>query len=317
MATGAAAGAIDSGARLAQRNCDSSAASTGGSGDESDLATQNFILHGCIMLPDLPRNGLKCKFMSQLLAGKTALILGIANKWSIAYAIAKAFRREGAKLILTYQGERLKQSVEELGGELGAASAFDCDVTKPADLERLTETLKAEGRLDAVVHSIAFANREDISRPFVETSRDGFSLALDVSAYSFVAVAKATAPLMTEGGALMTLTYLGSTRVLENYNVMGVAKAALEASVRYLASDLGSSRIRVNAISAGPIKTAAARGIKDFSKILEAVSSRAPLRRNTDPAEVADLAVFLASDMGRGVTGDVLFVDSGFHIMGL
>jgi enoyl-[acyl-carrier protein] reductase I len=255
--------------------------------------------------------------MSQILEGKTALILGVANKWSIAYAIAQAFRREGAKLILTYQGERLKRTVEELGGELGAASVFDCDVTRDDDLARLTETLKAEGRLYAVIHSIAFANREDLDRPFVETSRAGYLLAQEVSAYSMVAVARATAPLMTAGGAMITLTYLGSSRVLPNYNVMGVAKASLEAAVRYLASELGPQRIRVNAISAGPIKTASARGVKDFSKIMAAIPEHAPLRRNTDPAEVADAAVFLASDLGRGVTGDVMFVDAGYHIMGL
>src|SRR5271154_6206888 len=255
--------------------------------------------------------------MSQLLAGKTALILGIANKWSLAYAIAQAFRREGARLLLTYQGERLKRTVDELGAGLGAARIFDCDVTKDDDLARLTETLKGGDRVDVVVHIIAFANREDLDRPFVETSRAGYMLAQEVSAYSMVAVARATAPLMTEGGAMITLTYLGSTRVLTNYNVMGVAKASLEAAVRYLASELGPRRIRVNAISAGPVKTASARGIKDFSKILQVVQAKAPLRRNTDPAEVADMAVFLGSDLGRGVTGDVLFVDSGFHIMGL
>ena len=248
-----------------------------------------------------------------LLEGKTALILGIANKWSLAYAIAQAFHREGANLILTYQGERLRETVEELGAEVGASKIFDCDVTKPEDLARLGEL----GRLDIVVHSIAMANREDLSRPFVETSREGFLLAQEVSVYSLLAVARATAPLMTEGGAIMTLTYLGSTRVLTNYNVMGVAKAGLEATVRYLAGELGEKKIRVNAISAGPIKTAAARGIKDFSKILELVQTKAPLRRNTDPAEVADMAVFLGSNLGRGVTGDVLFVDAGFHIMGL
>jgi enoyl-[acyl-carrier protein] reductase I len=255
--------------------------------------------------------------MPQLLEGKTALILGIANKWSLAYAIAQAYRREGAKLLLTYQGERLQRTVEELGAELGAARVFDCDVTKEADLARLADTVKSEGRLDVVVHSIAFANREDLSRPFVETSRDGFLLAQEVSSYSMIAVARATASLMTSGGALITLTYLGSSRVVTNYNVMGAAKASLEAVVRYLASDLGPSNIRVNAISAGPVKTASARGVKDFSKILEAAPAHAPLRRNTDPAEVADAAVFLASDLGRGVTGDVMFVDAGYHIMGL
>jgi enoyl-[acyl-carrier protein] reductase I len=255
--------------------------------------------------------------MPQLLEGKTALVLGVANKWSIAHAIAQAFRREGAKLLLTYQGERLKKTVEELGAELGAARIFDCDVTKDEDLVRLAETTGAEGRLDAVIHSIAFANREDLCRPFVETSRAGYLLAQDVSVYSMIAVARATAPLMTAGGAMMTLSYLGAARVVKNYNVMGAAKAALEASVRYLAADLGPSGIRVNAISAGPIKTASARGIQDFSKVLDAVAAHAPLRRNTDPAEVADAAVFLASDLGRGVTGNVLFVDAGFQIMGI
>ncbi len=255
--------------------------------------------------------------MSGLLTGKTALILGVANKWSLAYAIGQAFRREGARLLLTYQGERFKKTVEEFGSELDAARVFECDVTKEDDLSALTETLKAEGRLDAVVHSIAFANREDLGRPLVETSRAGYLLAQEVSAYSMIAVARATAPLMTEGGAMMTLTYLGSTRVVTNYNVMGAAKASLEAAVRYLAADLGPSRIRVNAISAGPVKTTSARGIKDFSKVLDMVAGHAPFRRNTDPAEVADAAVFLASDLGRGITGDVLFVDAGFHIMGL
>jgi len=249
--------------------------------------------------------------------GKTALILGVANRWSLAYAIGQAFRREGAKLLLTYQGERLKGTVEELGHDLNAAAIFDCDVSKDADLARLTETAAAHGKLNAVIHSIAFANREDLSRPFVETSREGFSLANDISAYSLVAVARATAPLMTDGGSLTTLSYLGATRVATNYNVMGVAKAALESSVRYLASELGAQNIRVNAISAGPVKTTSARGVKDFGKMLEAVASRAPLKRNCEPAEVADTAVFLASDLGRGVTGNVIFVDAGYQIMAL
>ncbi|MGH7247821.1 MAG: enoyl-ACP reductase FabI [Pseudomonadota bacterium] len=254
--------------------------------------------------------------MPNLLEGKTALILGVANKWSLAYAIAAAYRREGARLLLTYQGERLQKTVGELGAELGAAKVFACDVSKDDELARLTETLQEEGRLDAVVHSIAFANREDLGRPFLETSRAGYLLAQEISAYSLVAVARAAAPRMTAGGSLTTLTYLGSTRVVENYNVMGVAKAALEAAVLYLASDLGPRKIRVNAISSGAVKTASARAVKDFSRILE-VSQHAPLRRNTDPAEVADTAVFLASDLGRGVTGSVLFVDAGLHIMGL
>jgi enoyl-[acyl-carrier protein] reductase I len=259
--------------------------------------------------------------MPQLLEGKTALILGVANRWSLAYAIAQAFIREGAKLILTYQGERQKLTVEELAAELNYSQAIVCDVTQDEQLTNLTETLRAQGTvLNAAVHSIAFANREDLSRPFVETSRAGYALAQDVSAYSLVAVARAIAPLMPAkdqgGGSIVTLTYLGSTRVVENYNVMGVAKAALEATMRYLASDLGPSNIRVNAISAGAVKTASARGIRGFSKMLEGAAQMAPLRRNTDPGEVADTAVFLASDLGRGVTGNVLFVDAGIQIMG-
>lgn len=256
------------------------------------------------------------ELMSQLLAGKTAIILGVANKWSIAYAIAEAYRREGARIILTYQGDRLKATVEELGKELGAARILNCDVTKPEELEALVSEMAGE-RLDVVVHSIAFANREDLSRPFLETSRDGYLLAQEVSSYSLVSVARALSPLMTEGGSILTLTYLGSVRVIPNYNVMGVAKAALEACVRYLASDLGAKNIRVNGISAGPIKTASARGIKDFSKVLDGVAAVAPLKRNTDPAEVGDTAVFLGSHLGRGVTGNVIYVDAGFQVMGL
>jgi enoyl-[acyl-carrier protein] reductase I len=256
--------------------------------------------------------------MSQLLSGKTALILGVANRWSLAYAIAQAFTREGAKLILTYQGDRQKLTVEELAADLKAHQTLPCDITKDSDIEQLSKELKNQGAvLNSVVHSIAFG---DLSRPLVETARDGFVSALDISAYSLVAVAHAAAPFMPPkdqgGGSILTLTYLGASRVVENYNVMGVAKAALEASVRYLASDLGPSNIRVNAISAGAVKTVSARGVRDFSKMLEASSHIAPLRRNTDPAEVADTAVFLASDMGRGVTGNILFVDAGMQIMG-
>ena len=256
--------------------------------------------------------------MPNLLEGKTALILGIANKWSLAYAIAQAFWREGATLALTYLGDRQKVAIEEMSEGQRVAGIWPCDVTKDEELQNLTESLRGIGRpLDAAVHSLAFANREDLSKPFVETGREGFLLAQEVSSFSLVAVARATAPLMTNGGALTTLTYLGATRVVPNYNVMGVAKASLEACVRYLASDLGPQRIRVNGISAGPVKTASARAVKDFNTILEYVQQRSPLRRNTDPAEVADTAVFLASDLGRGVTGNILFVDAGIQIMGL
>jgi len=256
--------------------------------------------------------------MSKLLEGKLALILGVANKWSLAYAIAQAFSREGATLTLTYLGEREKASINELAQSMNVAAVLPCDVTKEDQVAALTDSLRGLNRpVDAVVHSLAFANREDLSRPFVETSRAGFLLAQEVSAYSLVAVARATAPVMTQGGSLSTLTYLGSTRVLPNYNVMGVAKASLEAAVRYLANDLGPQNIRVNAISSGPVKTVSARGVKDLMTILGETPKRAPLRRNTDPAEVADAAVFLASHLGRGVTGNVVFVDAGMQVMGV
>jgi len=245
-------------------------------------------------------------------------VLGVANRWSLAFAIAQAFAREGATIILAYQSERQKLTVQDLAAELGSARTLICDVSKDEEIDALAETLRSEGvRLDVLVHSVAFANREDLSRPFIETSRAGYALAQDISAYSLVAVARAVAPLMSQGGAIMTLSYLGAVRVFPNYNVMGVAKAALESIVRYLASDLGPSNIRVNAISAGPVKTVAARGVKDFSRMLDGAARIAPLRRNTDPAEVADAAVFLASDLGRGVTANVLYVDAGYQAMGI
>lgn len=256
--------------------------------------------------------------MANLLEGKAALVTGVANRWSLAFAIAKAYKREGARVALTYQGERQKLTVEDLGKELGVELVTQCDVNQEQELEKLAVELKREfGQLDVLVHSIAFANREDLSRPFVETSRSGYLLAQEASSYSLVALSRALSGLMTNGGSILTLTYLGATRVVQNYNVMGVAKAALEASVRYLASDLGPSKIRVNAISAGPVKTASARAIKDFSKVLDGVAHHAPLRRNAEPDEVADAAVFLGSDLGRGVTGNVIFVDAGFQVMGL
>lgn len=256
--------------------------------------------------------------MAHLLDKKAALILGVANRWSLAYAIARAFTREGARVALTYQGDRQRQTVEELGAELGAGTVLACDVSLDEELDALAGKLKTDfGKLDAVVHSIAFANRDDLGRAFIQTSRSGFLLAQEISTFSLVAAARATAPLMSDGGSLTTLSYLGSVRVVPNYNVMGVAKAGLEATVRYLASDLGPSKIRVNAVSAGPVKTASARGIKDFSKMLEEVACRAPLRRNVDPEEVADTAVFLASDLGRGITGNVIYVDAGYQIMGM
>jgi enoyl-[acyl-carrier protein] reductase I len=255
--------------------------------------------------------------MSKLLEGKLALVLGIANRWSLAYAIAQAFHREGATLALTYLGEKQKQTIEELAAAWNVAALVPGDVTKDDEIAALARSLGELGRpLHAVVHSLAFANTEDLRRPFSETGREGFLLAQNVSAYSLVAVARAAAPLMTEGGSISTLTYVGSTRVMTNYNVMGVAKASLEAAARYLASELGQRKIRVNAISAGPVKTASARAVKDLSTILDLTVQRSPLRRNVEPAEVADAAVFLASDLGRGVTGNIMFVDSGMQVMG-
>lgn len=256
--------------------------------------------------------------MADTMRGKTVLVMGIANRWSLAYAIAQALAREGAVLCVTYQAERVKKAVEDLAAGLGEARVYPCEVSQDESIAALFERLRQDvGRLDGVVHSLAFAQKEDLERPFEQTSRAGFAQALDISAYSLVAVAHHAAPLMAAGGGIVTLSYLGATRVVPNYNVMGVAKAALEASVRYLASELGPRGIRVNAISAGPIKTASARAIKDFSSILDQVAQRAPLRRVTDPAEVADTALFLLGEGGRGVTGDTLFVDSGYHILGV
>lgn len=258
-----------------------------------------------------------------LLEGKTALIMGVANKRSIAWGIAQAYARAGASLVLTYQGERLKKNVEELAAELATPVKVigPCDVQNDAELDAIfAQTADHFGdKLDIFVHAVAFANREDLMGNFIDTSRDGFILAHDVSAYSLVACAKRCKPLMQAagGGSIITLTYLGAERVVKNYNVMGVAKAALEAAVRYAASDMGEANIRVNAISAGPIKTLAAAGIRDFGKVLNYVKEVVPLKRNTEQAEVGDTAVFLGSHMARGITGEVIHVDSGYHLLGL
>jgi enoyl-[acyl-carrier protein] reductase I len=257
--------------------------------------------------------------MSEL-TGKHGLIVGIANKRSIAWAIARAAAAAGARLAVTYQGERLEENVRELATELTDPLVLPCDVASDTQIADVMASVAREfGGLDFLVHGAAFAPREEITSPFLNTSRDGFRIALDVSAYSLIALARGAAPLMTTrgGGSMLTLTYLGSQRVFENYNVMGVAKAALEASVRYLASELGPQNIRVNAISAGPIKTLAAAGIGGFSKILQVYRERAPLRRNVETAEVADTARFLLGPAGRGITGEVILVDGGFHITGL
>jgi enoyl-[acyl-carrier protein] reductase I len=257
--------------------------------------------------------------MSEL-TGTHGLIVGIANKRSLAWAIARATADAGARLALTFQGERLEENVRALAAELADPLVLPCDVTNDTQLDDLFAAIDREfGGLDFVVHGAAFAPREELTSPFVNTSRDGFRVALDVSAYSLIALTRGAVPLMERrgGGSVLTLSYLGSQRVFTNYNVMGVAKAALEASVRYLASDLGPRNIRVNAISAGPVKTLAASGIGGFSSILQVYRDRAPLRRNVDAAEVGDAARFLLGPAARGITGEVLLVDGGYHIMGI
>ena len=253
------------------------------------------------------------------LTGKKGLVLGVANKRSLAWAIAMRASEAGADLALTYQGERLEENVRELAATLGKESLIlPCDVASDDQVNALfTKLRETMGRLDFVVHAAAFAPPEALSQPYVQTSREAFRMALDISAYSLVSLARGAQPLMTEGGSIITLTYLGAERVLPNYNVMGVAKAALECSVRYLASDLGPQNIRVNAISAGPVKTLAAKGIAGFSDILGVYRARAPLRRNTEQGEVGDTGLFLISDAARGITGEVLYVDGGYHVMGM
>src|SRR5829696_6562692 len=253
------------------------------------------------------------------LTGKKGLVLGVANKRSLAWAIAKRAAEAGADLALTFQGERLEENVRELAATLGRDSLIlPCDVAADDQIDALFAKIGASmGKLDFVVHGAAFAPPEALSAPFVQTTREAFRMALDISAYSLVSLARSAQPLMTEGGSLLTLTYIGAQRVLPNYNVMGVAKAALECSVRYLASDLGPQNIRVNAISAGPVKTLAAKGISGFNDILGVYRDRAPLRRNTEAGEVGDTGLFLISDAARGITGEVLYVDGGYHVMGM
>jgi enoyl-[acyl-carrier protein] reductase I len=254
-----------------------------------------------------------------LLQGKFGLILGIANKRSLAWGIARSVSREGARLAVTYQGERLEENVRELAQELQDPLILPCDVGKDEDLDALAAKVKQEfGGLDFVVHAVAFALREELDGEFLNTSREGYRVAQDVSSYSLTALAKRTAPLMEgRGGSIVTLTYLGGERVVPHYNVMGVAKAALEMSVRYLAVDLGPKGIRVNAISAGPIKTLAASGVHGISKMLEYHRTHAPLRKNTEQEEVGDAALFLVSSLSRGMTGEVIHVDGGFHVLGM
>lgn len=257
--------------------------------------------------------------MSGFLEGKTGVVLGVANKRSIAWACARSLADQGMRLAFTYQGERLAKSVNELAADLPGSLVLPCDVTDPATVDAAFEAIRDEfGGLDTVVHAVAYAKREELSGDFFNTSKEGYMISHEVSAYSLTAVARRALPLM-EGrdGSIVTLTYLGSERVIQNYNIMGIAKAALEASVRYLAADLGPRGIRVNAISAGPIRTLSASGVSGFSDILDHIAERAPLRRNIVSEEVGDVCAFLASHLSRGITGSTIYVDAGFNIMGL
>ena len=256
-----------------------------------------------------------------LLEGRTGIIFGVANKRSIAWAIAQALSREGMRLAFTYQGERLKEGVESLANTLTGSVILPCDVTNDRDIDSVFDEVGKHfgGKLDSIVHSVAFAPREDLENDFVKTSRDGFKTAHDISAYSLVAIARAAQPLLekSEIASILALTYYGAEKAVEGYNVMGVAKASLEASVRYLAANLGPKNIRVNAISAGPVNTLAARGIKGFTGMLKHHAERAPMRRNVELEEIGNAALFLVSPWGTGVTGEVMFVDCGYNIVGL
>ncbi|MCY8399496.1 enoyl-ACP reductase FabI [Bacillus haynesii] len=256
--------------------------------------------------------------MNLSLEGRNIVVMGVANKRSIAWGIARSLHNAGARLIFTYAGERLEKSVKELADSLerNDSIALPCDVTNDQEIEACFADIKKEvGVIHGIAHCIAFANKEDLAGEYLNTTRDGFLLAHNISSYSLTAVAKAARGIMTEGGSIVTLTYLGGERVVSNYNVMGVAKASLDASVKYLASDLGKDGIRVNSISAGPIRTLSAKGISDFNSILKEIEERAPLRRTTTPEEVGDTAAFLFSDLSRGMTGENLHVDSGYHII--
>ena len=253
-----------------------------------------------------------------LMAGKRGLIMGVANNRSIAWGIAKACAAQGAEIALTYQGDALKKRVEPLAGELGSSIVLPCDVTDSASMDAVFETLKEKwGRLDFMVHAIAFADKNELDGRYVDTSEKNFTQSLLISCYSFTALAQRAEKLMTNGGSMVTLTYYGAEKVMPHYNVMGVAKAALEASVRYLASDLGKNNIRVNAISAGPIKTLAASGISDFRYILRWNEYNSPLRRTVTIEDVGGAGLYLLSDLSRGVTGEIHHVDSGYHVQGM
>lgn len=257
--------------------------------------------------------------MAGILAGRKALIFGVANDRSIAWAVAQELHAQGAELAFTYAGEVLEKRVRPLAEGIGSSLILPCDVTRDEEIEAVFETVGSRwGGLDILIHAIAYARKEDLSRPYVQTGRAGFHTALDVSSYSLVVLTRHAAELMKgRHGAVVTLTYMGSGKVVPNYNVMGVAKAALEASVRYLAHDLGPEGIRVNAISAGPVKTLAAAGIAGFRDMLRYAGERAPLRRNVEPAEIGRTAVYLVSDLGSGVTGETIHVDAGYNIMGM
>jgi len=255
--------------------------------------------------------------MGKLLQNKNILIMGVANRWSIGWGIAQSCLSEGANIILTYQNDRTEESVRQLSHQLPGVSVYPCDVTIDDDILKLFESIKRDmGVLHGLVHSLAFAKKEELGGSYYATSREGYLLAQNISSYSLVALCREALPLMTEGGSIVTLTYLGGERAIPNYNVMGVAKAALESSVKYLAVDLGAHNIRVNAISAGPIKTLAAKGVTGFSEMLKVYEQKAPLKRTVTQSDVGDTALFLLSDLSRGITGENIHVDAGYHVLG-
>ena len=254
-----------------------------------------------------------------MLEGKVGVVFGVSNKRSIAWSIAEAWHKAGAQLALTYQGERLQRNVAELAESFGSnAPLYPCDVTKDEEIRNVFQSLTRDfGKIHLMLHSVAFAPKEALEGRFVDTTREAFGIAHDVSAYSLVAISRAALPLMTEGGSIVTMTYYGSEKVIPRYNVMGVAKASLEASVRYLAHDLGPLNIRVNAISAGPMNTLAARGIRGFGSMLKHHAQHAPLKRNVQPKELGSTGLYLGSDLSTGVTGEVIYVDCGYNVMGM
>lgn len=256
--------------------------------------------------------------MSDLLKNKNVLVMGLRNKWSIAWGIAEAAKREGANIIITYLGEREKENAENLAKSIGCTSIFNCDISSDEDIEKLFSDLKnTVGNIHGLVHCIANAKAEDLQNDFIYTSRSGFSHAMDISVYSLIALTRKAREIMVDGGSIITLSYMGAEKVFPNYNVMAIAKAALECTVKYLASDIGSSNIRINAISAGPIKTLSAKGVKNFGDFLKSYEEKSPLKRGITLSDLGNAALFLLSDLSNSITGEIMHVDCGYNIMGV